>query len=296
MIDGPLTLPTIERDHLPDGMRNSTDCPAARVIEFLEPERRRPFPAGIGTIGHVLGDVFLASRFGMPPQQIGNPDRFKWVHEGVEHEKEFPLVWKHGVSHIDLVVWGGQWAGCWELKTTNTPNPIPAAPNRRQVQRMIHLAELGGWEYPGPWRVVVIEKGNRGNVCGPWTIDLDQHTREGLQREDAAIDALLDRADTLDLDQDEELEDLCTCGQCHQTPKEQLAADVADYLDNHYLLAADETAFWRVETKEHRDHIIEMVADLDLGKYESNMFTLSIGEGNPTKGTRVFRITRKKGE
>lgn len=189
---------------LPIGLRASAwaACPVQCFIGFLDPDRYFDFDPGIGQAGHDLADLFI--------ERILSSD-------DCETRAEVPITWKHGTSHIDALVTGGDKAGLWELKSTYKDPRIesiaPSAVNRRQVRIQLYLAEKAGLEIPGPARIAIIAKKD-WSLHGPWTIDLSDDDRAIFDAELAQIDSWMERVETIDLDGDMELIEACQCGAC----------------------------------------------------------------------------------
>ena len=75
---------------LAGGMRLSTHCPVQRVAEHWEADLGVPFDPGVGAIGHLYA--------------------FLWCHQTAQDGEslEVPVPWRHGISHIDRVIPGGE--------------------------------------------------------------------------------------------------------------------------------------------------------------------------------------------
>lgn len=202
IFDIPLQAPA---DNDPgEGLRSSTECVSRRYLEFVDPDRFPPFNEGVGAMGHLLADVWIRQAF-----------------EGVEHRREVAIPWAHGCSHIDVVVDEGAFAGAYEIKTTSS-NPAngPSAANRRQVQRMLWLAEQAGMVLPGPFRVVIIGKAGNdsGWVRGPWSVTLPPDEAERIAESFALTDQWMRTEPS-----EAELRERCTCGGCFPKTREFVA-------------------------------------------------------------------------
>ena len=215
---------------LPDGVRASrwAECPVAAVREFLDPSLARPFPPGVGQAGHDLADL-LIRRVLVPYADDVIP--------------EVPIPWEHGSSHVDAVVTGGTYEGCWEIKTTSkaaSESISPTQANRRQVRIQQFLAERARMSLPGPWRIVILGKRD-WSVHGPFTIDLTDEDREQLEVELHAMTRALEAAHGLDLASKDAFRDLgleCTCS-CFPKPRVSGGARVDDLMQEFAALALE---------------------------------------------------------
>lgn len=211
---------------LADGIRASTaaECASCAIIEYLNPNDERiysGFNVGVGTMGHLLHQAWAYQVFGADGCAV-----------------EVPIPWKHGVSHDDVLVPNGTWAGIYEVKTHSEPKPKPpSAANRRQAAFRLRLRELSGITIPGPMRLVMIGKaGNEsGWVRGPWEVTLADEDRDRVDATLQCIDSLIARASDLDLHNDPELKHLANgCTKCFPKPVVQPKPTV-DGLVSRYL-------------------------------------------------------------
>lgn len=167
---------------LADGMRASvaSECAACAVIQYLDPNDERVgdfVNDGVAFLGHLLHQAWAYGVF-----------------KGQQYECEAAIPWAHGVSHDDVIVHTGRWAGVYEVKTHSETKPkAPSAANHRQAEFRLRLRELAGLPMPGPMRLVMIGKAGRegGWVRGPWDVTLTDDRRAEIDARLAAIDAFL---------------------------------------------------------------------------------------------------------
>ena len=188
---------------LADGMRASTaaQCASCAIIEYLNPDDERVgshINDGVAFMGHLLHQAWAYGVF-----------------QDVEYQVEAPIVWAHGVSHDDVIVHEGPWAGVYEVKTHSDAKPkAPSAANHRQAEFRLRLRELGGDAIPGPARLVMIGKAGKesGWVRGPWEVALTDERRAEIDGALGAIDTLMQDARAIDLHGDtlKALSDGCT--------------------------------------------------------------------------------------
>lgn len=205
---------------LAEGMRASVacECPSCAVIGYLNPndERVKGFVrTGVATLGHLLHQAWAFQAF-----------------RGVAYRVEAAIPWEHGVSHDDVLVNEGPWAGVYECKTHSETAPkAPSGANIRQAQFRLRLRERAGLVMPGPMRMVMIGKaGNEGAmVRGPWTVELTDERRAEIDHTLDVIDRLMARAGSIDLDVDAELREH-GCSRCFPKPKVETAASTDSLL------------------------------------------------------------------
>lgn len=218
---------------LADGLRASTaaECPACAIIEYLDPSDERVsgdfVNKGVATLGHLLHQAWAYQEFGASGKFVGTE---------LEVEVEAAIPWKHGVSHDDVVVYGGEWAGVYEVKTHSDTKPkAPSAANHRQSRFRMRLRELAGLPTPGPMRLVMIGKAGRegGWVRGPWEVTINNEQRAEIDDVLDGIDAFLIR-DTYDLRGDDLKQLAKGCTRCFPKPVRQ-ATGGADGLLGRYV-------------------------------------------------------------
>lgn len=213
---------------LADGIRASTAarCVSCAVIEYLDPHDDRLFGSfnqGVATMGHLLHQAWAFQVF-----------------KGKRFEIETAIPWKHGVSHDDVTVFDGPWAGVYEVKTHSEPKPKPpSAENQAQVRLRMRLRELAGLEAPGPTRLVMIGKAGResGWARGPWEVTLADADRDEIDAKLAVIDTLMARVASLDLHADADLK-ANGCTTCFPLPRVEATVSASDLIDA--ALAAQE--------------------------------------------------------
>lgn len=169
---------------LADGLRASLacECPSCAIIQYLNPTDDRVasdvVSEGVATLGHLLHQAWAFQSF-----------------EGHgAYEVEAAIPWAHGVSHDDVIVHEGPYAGVYEVKTHSDTKPkAPSAANRRQSEFRLRLRERAGLPVPGPMRIVMIGKAGRegGMVRGPWDVPLTDERRAEIDATLATIDAFL---------------------------------------------------------------------------------------------------------
>ena len=213
---------------LADGLRASTaaECASCAIIEYLDPADERifgGFNAGVATMGHLLHQAWAWQAFG----------------RGSIIEEAIP--WKHGVSHDDVTVFVGPWAGVYECKTHSDPKPkAPSAANHRQAQFRMRLRELAGLKAPGPTRLVMIGKAGResGWVRGPWEVTLTDEQRADIDDRLSIIDGMMTRAADLHLHADPVLQHN-GCTTCFPKPRIESSAGLDTLVQQYGRLKAE---------------------------------------------------------
>lgn len=209
---------------LADGMRASVacECTSCAIIQYLNPsdERVRGFANdGVAFMGHLLHQAWAYGVF-----------------KGEEYEVEAPVPWKHGVSHDDVIVHTGPWAGLYEVKTHSETGPKAfSSANVRQSEFRLRLRERAGLPIPGPMRGVMIGKAGResGWVRGPWVVTLTDERRSEIDDVLDGIDGILASPASLDL-HGAELKALANgCTACFPKPKVQAKGDVSGLLGRY---------------------------------------------------------------
>lgn len=196
---------------LADGMRASVacECASCAIIQYLNPndERVATFVSdGVAFMGHLLHQAWAYGVF-----------------KGERYECEAAIPWTHGVSHDDVIVHTGPWAGVYEVKTHSDPKPkSPSAANHRQSEFRLRLRERAGLPMPGPMRIVMIGKAGResGMVRGPWEVTLTDERRDEIDRQLKCIDRFLS-CDSHDLHGDMLRTIANDCSRCFPKPRKQ---------------------------------------------------------------------------
>jgi len=199
-----------------DGMRASLacECPSCAIIQYINPKDDRIrdyFPTGVAFFGHITHQAWSWASFGA------------WSDT---HIIEQAVPWIHGVSHEDTVITQGEWAGQYEVKThSDTEAKSPSAANRRQTEFRMRLREHAGMPIHGPTRIVTISTAGRekGIARGPWEIQLTDERRAEIDDTLERINSIMQRADSLNLWIDTDLEALADgCSTCF--PKAEIRA------------------------------------------------------------------------
>lgn len=226
--------PAVRAGHLTPGLRNSTDCPARRVIEWHEARtktysRYPPFPEAIGSLGYLFADAFV-----------------KWLVKPTtkrgKYRTEYPVPWYGGVTHLDLVVYDedSPWYGVNEIKTVGDKKPRAKDDNRRQVCRQWALAKAANrWIVDMPWRIVVIAKSTGLVEVEPQT--LNDLAVEDTVAELARVAELYEFTKNHGYLPDGDLVDLCRCAQCYPPTRESLTRHVEPLAHTFDLLKREKS-------------------------------------------------------
>lgn len=246
---------------LADGLRASAaaECVSCAIIAYLDPNDDRVagdfVNPGVATLGHLLHQCWA------------------WqVFDHADSEVEAVIPWKHGVSHDDVIVRSGEWAGVYEVKTHSDPKPkAPSAANHRQARFRMRLREHAGLVVPGPMRLVMIGKTGRegGWVRGPWEVTLDDTQRNEIDAQLAAIDSILNRVGGgLDLHTDAELKFWSNgCTRCFPKPKVYNIKGVDGWLGRYTNLKREHDAI-DTQRKVYADAKSALKKDLDAARAE----------------------------
>jgi hypothetical protein len=238
---------------LADGMRASVacDCASCAIIQYLNPsdERVGDFVSeGVAFMGHLLHQAWAYGVF-----------------RGERYEVEAAIPWTHGVSHDDVIVHTGPWAGVYEVKTHSESKPRPpSAANRRQSEFRVRLRELAGLPMPGPMRLVMIGKAGResGMVRGPWEVTLTDERRAEIDAVLEGIDGMLVGNPAVDLHGDE-LKALSNgCARCFPKPKIDATGDLNSLLGK-YATAKREHDAYDTQRKKYADAKKALADDME---------------------------------
>lgn len=259
---------------LADGLRSSTDCPVARALEYVDPDRYFPFNAGVGALGHMLEQIWIHQAWDVP---------------GIDHTAQLVVPWEPGnASHIDVVVHEGPWHGAYEVKTSSDEaNLSPALLNYRQSQRSMYLCEQAGIAIPGPYRLVMIGKsGNQsGWVRGPWEVPpLEDEDRERIRGEFDLTRRVLDVVSVPGFDMDNLpawMRAACRCSACVTVERkfDQAVADILDYEYRAILMQRLSHSEWKQAEKalkSYRDQVAVIMGDADQTHVETGFYNVSI--------------------
>lgn len=244
---------------LADGLRASTasECASCAIIEYLNPSDERlgdHVNQGVATLGHALHQMWAWQVFA----------------ETSDMEVEAAIPWKHGVSHDDVIVHDGEWAGVYEVKTHSETKPTaPSEANYRQSRFRMRLRERANLPMPGPMRLVMIGKAGRegGWVRGPWTVTLDKDQRAEIDKTLDTIDLLIAKADTLDLHGPELKELANECSRCFPKPKIAAPGTASGWL-NKYAAAKREHDEFDTKRKEYADAKAALKTEMDKARAE----------------------------
>jgi len=200
------------------GLRLSTDCPARRILEYLEPEEFGMVTRGVSLTGHLFADLFIQTCL---PEDVS-----------VEYE----IDWGLGKTALDAVVWEGPLAAHYELKTSSAKNPHPSLDNRRQVCRVRVAAERAGVELPDSVIFIIGKAGHlSGFVYGPFpampTADELRLTHDELDLTDAVFEEVKGMENPRE---HPALKMMCRCALCYPPTPEEAEDDLRRMLDGEY--------------------------------------------------------------
>lgn len=306
-----LTYDDMPDEDFVDGLRLSTDCPARRLIEPLDPDRYHEFPEHLGHRGHGFERIlqeWLLARY------------------GIRALRETVVPWEFGESHLDLFlptaapafdVPGGLQV---ELKANKDAQVKPE--NVRQVQRQLYVVELaadagkqlrlrvrddaGEWRWrtldpvqllEAQWRIVVIDPTT-------WRIPDPRGVRVLLTEERRAeLDAEWETMRTFmrlspsvmrwNIEYPEKMPP-CSCGKCFRPELRELDEECAEHAQL-YLEAQQEEVF-AVDAKDlERDwllaRLVKSLPPTEGGSFAGNGYAVTVSKPSP-KGTRSVRVRR----
>ena len=306
-----LTFDNIPDEEFVDGLRLSTDCPARRLIEPMDPERFHEFPEQLGRRGHGIERVL----------QEWMRDQF-----GVIAEREIVVPWWYGESHLDM--WIEQPSPAFDTNGQSLVLEVKAnkeaqikPENCRQMQRQLYAVELavaegkqlryrtlvdGEWVWrrldparllEAQWRLFVVDP-LTWNVPDPRgvRVSLTDDRRAELDAEWQAMRdfmALSSGARQWNIETPSKMP-ACTCGKCFRPELQELDEECAEHAAL-YLQAQEESAFAVSEQELQRDWLLERLAqglpDSEGAPFVGHGFRVTVSK--PTKkGTRSVRVTR----
>lgn len=210
---------------LPRGLRLSTPCPAARIIDAFLPEdtgRIEKVSKGTSLSGHLYADLFIQSD----------------LPEGTEAEYLIPWIENDfGTSGMDAVTWDGPMAAHWEIKTSSDKNPRPSSTNRSQVIRQRAVATLAGVELPQSYIMMIGKAGNMaGFKYGPFPVHVTTQELDNAIEEIELTRLIVDDIfrDGIDAREHPLMRDLCNCTSCYPPPLEDCSEELRRRLDEEY--------------------------------------------------------------
>lgn len=285
-----LTYDNIPDEAFPDGLRLSTDCPARRIIEPIDPDRYHEFPEHLGHRGHGFERVMQ-----------------EWLytkHRAVEVRREVVVPWEHGETHLDLLIdpltaerlWGcdGKRWLLIELKankegSVKAENVRQAQRQRFVIERAVERGRVMRFQRPEhqygqvdplapvtwvwetidaaimrnlEYRVVVIDP-TTWRIPDPRgvKIELRDERRAELEAEWAAMDTVMSmkKNDLLwAIEWPGKMEKLglaCSCGKCFPPPLAELPRKLAEHAHAH--LEAKEEVKFATEVKDYHTGVLK---------------------------------------
>jgi hypothetical protein len=305
-----LTYDDMPDEDFVDGLRLSTDCPARRLIEPLDPDRYHEFPEHLGHRGHGFERIlqeWLLARFGL------------------EAQREIVVPWEYGESHLDLFLPIGAPAFDVprslqiELKANKDAQVKPE--NVRQVHRQLYVVELAAdagkslrlrvrdadgqwrWQRKDPselleaqWRVLVIDP-STWRIPDPRGVRvfLTDDRRRELDEEWAQIRAFMQLGSSVRKWNIETPTAMpaCTCGKCFRPELRELDEECAEHA-SVYLDAQREVSFATAEQDLQRDWFLHRMAgqlpELEGGTFAGHGFAVTISKPHAKTGTRSVRV------
>lgn len=212
---------------LPMGLRLSTPCPAARIMDAFLPDdvgRIEKVSKGTSLVGHLYADLFIQSD--LPPDTTCEY-LITWMDNGL------------GTSGLDAVTWSGPMAAHWEIKTSSDKNPRPSSANRSQVVRQRAAAMLAGIDLPQSYIMMIGKSGNQAVFkYGPFPIHVTQQEMDSAIEEIELTRLIVDDIfrDLVEPRDHPLMRGLCNCTACFPPPIEECDDELRRRLDEEFDL------------------------------------------------------------